>query len=169
MTALALRERNRHFSDIGRTRTALIRAGERIVDEEYRRFWIDLEKEGVGKIVYGRRGNPDRFEWYHALKMVADCALTGKDITIEPQSMLQAEEEKPAPKKAAAPKKSVRMTSAQKKDKVEHAEVASAKGSAEKLVVIPLRKDFFLEVKMPADVSKDEMEVIQEALKRASA
>lgn len=142
MTALALRERNRHFSDMGRTKTALIRAGEKIVDEEYRKFWHDLQRAGIGAIVHGRRGVPDRFEWYYALKMVADAALTGRDIIANRQAAQEEEIEEPA-KKLAKPEKRARMVRS-----------AASSKPKEKMVNIPLRKNFYLEV--PADMTVEE-------------
>ena len=34
-------------------------------------FWKELEAAGVGSIIYGRKGKPNRFSWHYSLKSVA--------------------------------------------------------------------------------------------------
>lgn len=79
LKALAGRERLRHFSDIARTKAQLLAEGLKVIDSEYMQLWKDLQAANVGSIVYGRRGNPSRFEWHYNLKTVADTALSGKN------------------------------------------------------------------------------------------
>lgn len=82
--ALASRERIRNFSDIRRTKAELIRQGEKIVDSDYIQFWKDLEAQGVGSIIYGRRGvKPDKFAWHYSLKAVSKSMIEGEDITVK--------------------------------------------------------------------------------------
>lgn len=80
LKSLAGRERLRHYSDIARTKAQLLASGAKVVDSEYMQLWKDLQAANVGSIVYGRRGNPSRFEWHYSLKTVADTALTGRNL-----------------------------------------------------------------------------------------
>jgi hypothetical protein len=79
MLLLALRERARGFSNIDATKDQLIRMGEKIVEEDFQKFWKDLQDAGIGVIVYGRRGGPDRFQWHYSLKRIAGAAIEGKE------------------------------------------------------------------------------------------
>lgn len=82
VNALASRERIRHESDITRMRSQLVRNGEKIVDTDFMQFFKDLEKSGVGSIVYGRRGKPTKFAWYYSLKAISKCMLEGTDVQV---------------------------------------------------------------------------------------
>lgn len=74
--SLAARKRMRHFTDINRTETQLKRAGNPVVHPDFIKYWKDLQAAGAGSIVYGRKGNPDRFMWKYDLKTVSHIALT---------------------------------------------------------------------------------------------
>lgn len=167
ITALAVRERLRHFSDITRTRNTLVRKGEKIVDSDYVAFWKGLQEAGVGVIVYGRKGKPDRFEWYYSMKKVAAAALEGKDIVAERVSGITMPERKPEHKQAAKlQKKVIHMSKGVKRPMPEKTQEASR---SNRFIYIPLRKDFNLEISVPMDLSKGEIEVISNALRRLSA
>lgn len=167
ITALAIRERLRHFSDITRTRNTLIRKGEKIVDADYISFWKGLQEAGVGVIVYGRKGKPDRFEWHYSMKKVAEAALEGKDVVAERVGGIShAELAKPAPKPVAKP---VRKLAKQVKRAPFKAAPATVTQLKERFIYIPLRKDFNLELTVPGNLSKEEIETISNALKRLSA
>lgn len=83
MLFLALRQRDRGFSNIPGTKEQLIKMGEKIVDDDFSKFWRDLQAIGVGSIVFGRRGNPDRFKWHYSLKNVAQSAIEGRQEEIK--------------------------------------------------------------------------------------
>jgi len=96
-TALAERERIRHFSDIARTRSQLVRDGVKIVDSDYMQFWNELQDSGVGSIIYGTKGKPNRFAWHFSLKSVAKSMLEGTDekvsrVSSKGKLSVQAEE-----------------------------------------------------------------------------
>lgn len=95
--SLAGRERIRHFSDITRTRSQLIREGQMIVDADYEQFWNDLQAAGVGSIVYGRKGKPNRFAWHYSLKSVAKSMLQGVDMKVNRQATVAEPQEVEAP------------------------------------------------------------------------
>lgn len=80
---LALRRRARDYSNLPATKDQLINMGEKIVDEDYKQYWQNLQDLGVGSVIYGRRGNPDRFQWHYSLKTVAKAAIEGKEAQVE--------------------------------------------------------------------------------------
>lgn len=162
ITALAMRERLRHFSDISRTRNTLVRNGEKIVEEDYMKFWKQLQDAGMGTIIYGRRGKPDRFEWYYSLKKVAKAAIEGTNESAEKVGGKGRSVAKPK----SVPQK---LSKEEKQEKVQKAEVAPTNNGA-RFVYIPLRPDFDLELPVPPKgYSPDEVEVISRALRRLSA
>lgn len=155
-TSLALRERLRHSSDITRTRSELARQGERIVEADYMQFWKDLQAAGVGSIVYGRKGKPDRFDWHYSLKEVAKACIDGSDVKAFKTSHAAPAKEEPKAKTV------LRKATAKEEPK------AKAELDAGRLVFIPLRADFNVEIKVPADFSKSEAEILASALSRAA-
>lgn len=150
MTALAMRERVRNFSDIPRTRAKLIKEGEKIVETDYLQLWKDLQTAGVGVIVYGSNKRPNRFQWHFSLKQVAEVCLEGTDqkadITAKPQAVKVIR--RPALEvKAASP-------------------VAPL---PDRLVYVSLRKDFDVAIKLPGNVTQDEIATISKALNRIAS
>lgn len=164
--SLAMRERLRHSSDITRTRSELARAGERIVESDYMQFWKDLQAAGVGSIIYGRKGKPDRFDWHYSLKAVSKACIEGTDVSASKLAM----HEEPVKVKSIlrkANKAKGRMTADEKDMKSSQAgNVETVEGN--RLVYIPLRKNFHVEISVPADFSKDEADVLAKALSRAA-
>lgn len=167
MTALSQRERLRDFTDISRLKNALIRAGEKIVDEDYAAYWMGLQDAGVGRIVFSKKGKQDRFFWHYSMKKVAQAALEGKDIKAERINVGSAAD---LPKPAPAPqKKSVKLSSV-KKPSASKPEAAQASAPIrDRQVLIPLRPDFCLEFTIPGDMTKEEVERVRGILNRLSA
>lgn len=155
MTSLAIRERVRTFSDIPRTRAKLIKEGEKIVEEDYNQFWKDLQAAGVGTIVNGRRGVPSRFEWHFSLKQVAKAALEGIDQKATPVANPNVPKRKVIrrPRLVAAPK----------------TEAPKAATKVDSSHFIYLRNEMGMEVKLPSDVSADQLQRVAKALQGASA
>lgn len=145
-TSLALRERLRHFSDIRRTKMDLIKNGEKIVDNDYKKFWKDLESLGVGSIVYGRKGNPDRFEWHYNLKSVASAVIEGKDLELSRIDFKSAKK----PEMIRTPIKLVKPS------------------VTERNVYIMLRDGISLNLNVPSDLTKNEINLIVRALSQVS-
>jgi hypothetical protein len=79
MLFLALRQRSREASNLDVIKSQLTRMGEKIIDEDYYRFWKSLDSAGVGSYIVGRRGNPNRFKWHFDLKQIAQSAIEGKE------------------------------------------------------------------------------------------
>jgi len=71
--SLASRQRMRHQTDITRMQTQLKRAGQNIDTEAFMNTFKELEKAGVGSIVYGRKNNPNRFKWNYNLKDIGQA------------------------------------------------------------------------------------------------
>ena len=166
MTSLALRERVRSQSDITRTRTNLIRDREKIVEADYMAFWESLEKAGVGSIHYPRPHEKDKslkFNWHYSLKHIADAALHGKDVKASRLNILKADP-KPLDK---APAKALPAL------KTELAKVTASKeipiSRSEKMVYVVLRPNFHVSIKVPSDFTKEESDVLYQALKSFSA
>lgn len=149
-TSLALRERLRHFSDIRRTKMSLIKSGEKIVDNDYKKFWKDLEALEVGSIIYGRKGNPDRFEWHYNLKSVAAAAINGNDQEVERIS------------KVPISKPTTQLTATRQ------IKLLKPEPSREKSMYIMLRDDFAVNFSVPGDITKKEIDLIVKALYQVS-
>lgn len=150
MTALALRQRTRHFSDLNRTKNALMNHGEKIVESDYLQLFGDLEKAGVGVIIRGRNGKPDRFEWYYSLKSIAKSALTQTDEQVKAIVSLNLAQEKPVKRKP----RTANVVS----------ETIDTKEVQKTHVVICIRNNFKVEFDVPSDIKSDELRTITETL-----
>lgn len=162
-TALALRNRLRHFSDIGRMKTELKRAGEKIQDNDYNKYWHDLQKAGLGSIIYGRKNVPHRFEWYYNLKLVAQAAIEGKDVTVQ----VFANKKKKQSKNYILRKNEVNLIKTEEGQRL--APVATLTTPTFNRLIIPYRKGELLDINLPKDLTKDELGVIQSVLDRVFA
>lgn len=94
--SLATRERIRHHSDIIRTRAQLVRDGQRIVDSDYMQFWKELENAGVGSLIFGRKGKPNRFAWHFSLKSIAKSMLEGTNEKVAGRTSKKLQSVEPA-------------------------------------------------------------------------
>lgn len=162
MTAFALRERVRHFSDLNRTRNMLMNKGEKIVDSDYIQLFKDLEKSGVGVIIYGRKNKPDRFEWYYSLKTIAKAALNKTDekaVPIANNNNNHTTEEKPSSIATPEPK----MRRRKRLSKVEEPK-AQPTTVQKNHVIIVLRDDFRIEFDAPNDIKPEELNTITKTL-----
>lgn len=155
LLSLAMRDRARSFSDINRTKAKLVKDGEKIVNEDYMQFWKDLQTAGVGSIVYGRKGNPNKFVWHFSLKSVAQVALDGNDKAVDarkPATTIVAKKPKVILRKQQPVKQAAPVTAA-----------------SDKVIYVPLRKDFDIAIKIPGNISKEELATLHKALDTASA
>lgn len=152
--SLLERQRNRNNIPISKLRAFLVRANKRIDSKEYQEFWKDLQEAQVGFIVYGRRGNPDRFELRYNLKEVAKAMVEGTDVKEELKEVAKGITYKAL---HAAPKARVRRLSAPSKPAIQH-----------KLLVV-LSANRQVEIALPSNLTKAEAETIAEALLRTVA
>lgn len=168
MLSLSQRERLRHFSDISRLKTKLLREGEKIVDEDYKKFWEELQAAGVGSIIYGRKGKPDRWVWYYSLRSIAKVVIEGSNDQIEkievkkrPKAVVGKSPIRKPSKQAKPIKQEIRQES--KVDDVK------AVVKSEKVIFIPLRNDCDVSISLPANITKEELQRINSALLRMSS
>lgn len=86
MLQLASRERNARngFTNLLAFKAILLREGKKVDDNEYLKFWQDLEAAGIGNYIVGRRGQPDRFKWHYHVKDIAVSAIEGKPVEARP-------------------------------------------------------------------------------------
>lgn len=75
MQALSKRERNRNNIAFKQVVRVLREGGSTIDKQSIAQVFKDLQQAGVGRIVYGRQGNPNRFMWDVPLKEVAAIAI----------------------------------------------------------------------------------------------
>lgn len=75
MVALAMRTRFRPYTNLLSFRRKLTQLGEKLVIEDYERFWKDLETLKVGKLVYSKHGSLRGFSWYYNFIDLAKGAL----------------------------------------------------------------------------------------------
>ncbi len=91
LEACSKRERFRERINLKKFKYDLIKAGYKVVDEEFLETFKQLEAAGVGSLIKGRNGNPDRFAWNFNLRDVGAAAFTPNDkiqlheITKEPK------------------------------------------------------------------------------------
>lgn len=77
---LSQRERGRHIINLDLLETKLIAQGVKIDSGEFLTTFKQLEETGAGRLVYGRRGNPNCFIWNYDLKDVARIGLGSQNV-----------------------------------------------------------------------------------------
>lgn len=159
ITSLAMRERLRHTSDIVRLKTQLVRSGEKIVEEDYMRFWKELEAIGIGSIVYGRKGKADRWEWHYNLKSIAKAVINGSSDAVE-----KIDGKKRS--KVVVSKMPVRKQVKRETRVESHVNTIVR---SEKVIFIPLRSDCDISINLPANITKEELAKINYALQKMSS
>ena len=168
VNALSERQRLRHTSDIQRTKNALIRSGERIVESDYEQFWEDIQAAGAGSIIYGRNGRQDDFKWHYSLKNVSKAMLDGKDVKAEKLSLLNSDLKKEIKSTKTVLRKSTpKALLTAKQDEEKMGTFRAVKNNhGDSMVYVLLRPDFEVEFKVPSDLTKEEVEVLTRALTR---
>lgn len=79
------RERFRRRSDLRRMHSNLVLEGKQISYDDFLTVFENLQDAGVGRIVVGRKNNPDRFLWNYNIKEVAQRAKQGVSVeALEP-------------------------------------------------------------------------------------
>lgn len=157
MLLLALRERNKPYTPLAVMKDQLIKMGEKVVDADYKQFWKDLEAAGVGSLILGRKGNPDRFQWNYSLKDVARSVVDDKGEAIKAFAS-----KKPAKRVRLASKAS---RPARKAPTPKPVLPPTPKATASVVYLIPVRKDVTLKVALPSDLTPSELAGICSAFK----
>lgn len=155
MLSLADRKRFRAFTDISHLKNIYIRSGEKIVLEDYMNTWKELETLGVGSVIHGRKGQPTRFKWNYSLRTIGEAALSGKDVQVRALET--------SPKILGKVQKIKRMK--QKRPVLEKTQEIMTH-TANNILYIRLRDDFSFSVKVPADLTSQEINNICEAFQK---
>lgn len=77
---LSERERYRDELNLRKFKNDLMNKGEKIVQDEFMEIFQLLQDLGVGALIIGRRGKPNRFKWNYNLKEVAKAATSSKSM-----------------------------------------------------------------------------------------
>lgn len=83
MEFLADRKRFRRQTDLNQMAQHIEQAGMTVVEDDYLKAFQALEKAGVGHLIIGRRGKPNKFKWNYNLKTVGQAATTNEPVEIE--------------------------------------------------------------------------------------
>lgn len=86
--ALDKRQRYRKETNLTKLEHSLLNSGEKIVSDEYFDTFKKLESLGIGSLVLGRKGKPNRFIWNYSLKDVAKAAV--KDLSPNEMSRIES-------------------------------------------------------------------------------
>lgn len=157
MQALNQRERNREFVDINRFKMTLRRDGAKLIDKDVLSFWSDLEHEGMGVIVRGRNGKPTRFELHYSLKSIAKAGVQG---TNEEAAILKYQ--------GPTPRKPRTYTKPEIEHKPEQQKYKKAIEVILREILVPVGKGRCVSIKLPNDVTSNEIDLISDALKQVS-
>lgn len=85
ITYFGQRGRIRGFTDMKRVQMDLSRAKFEIVEKDLVAFFDELQKAGYGKVIYSKlAGGRPRFIWKVDMRSLANAAMTGNDIYVEP-------------------------------------------------------------------------------------
>lgn len=168
-TALALRQRQRTETNVKAMWSSLLRNKEKVVQKEFFQFWKNLEAEGLGSLIVGRRGKHTRFIWNYSLKNVGKSMLEGSDIETNKigKEVTQIEAKKPH----SEHKRRGRPKGSKNKPKVGGSPAKILKeipaAPTGKIIFVALRRDFNVEINLPVDVRENELNTIYTALRRA--
>lgn len=192
--ALKERDRMRHTSDLRRFKTDLKNAGNRIIDEHFEKFFVELEKMGFGSYIVGRRDkkskqtNPDRFNWFYSLKDLGRAMVDGADTKIlaltkrkeTPDLTKVSEEAAPTTEvttevtetPAAEPTMLQNKPKVKLRKKADRTPVAAAKKverplKSENHVFIFLKSGRALDLHIPSDLSVEDRKIVVEALTKS--
>lgn len=167
---LADRQRLRKITDISRLKNDLIKAGERIVDTEYTAYWKELQSQGIGNVIYGRNGKPNRFEWHYSLKNVAKSALEGENIEakeLKQSASVKVKRGRGRPKGFSPKKKNIEsITNVTESVTPTFVSTQATKSASDKLVFVPCANGLHIEIKMPHNVTALELDMVMQALKQ---
>lgn len=79
---LSKRVRFRRQTNLTNFHNDLMNKGEKIVESEFMDAFKALQILGVGSLIFGRNGKPNRFKWNYNLKDVAKVALNQDEAEI---------------------------------------------------------------------------------------
>lgn len=198
MTDLGARTRHRSFSDIKRQKLELIAKDYKVVEADANMFWRLMEQEGFGSLLLSKKGKPERFNWNYNLKEIAAIALEEKVATrkinpVDPVGKVRSTVKAAAQAKPTFFEQSPRIVG-QARELIAKSEgtkinamstkpfegvpmfrapassILTGQSVAEKTVAVPIRNgEFDIEIKMPLDVTKAEIEMAVRVIMRRLA
>jgi hypothetical protein len=178
---LAVRERHTHSVELPRFKNELIQLKLKVVDEDFNYTFKRLDELKVGALIFGRKGNSDRFEFHYSMRDVGNLSYTNPSVL---SPFIRARDEAKqmrklyleslskrteAPKKRRGRKAKIKAAPA---PKVEAPKVKTETGTvhmANKILYVPIRKGFGVQIVVPSDLNMTEAEIISDALKQLSA
>lgn len=89
---LSERQRHRQRTDLNNLYRGMLKIDSGLDHDKFMDVFRSLDQNGAGKLVRGRRGNPDRFIWKYDLRALAEAA---KRNGINPATMEQLELQQP--------------------------------------------------------------------------
>lgn len=145
---LADRQRIRRYTDLDRFRVNLLQKGVKLIDDDYFDTFSKLEDMGLGKIQYGIKNKPNKFIWYYSL---IDVAKVGLDKSVSEPGKIREEH---APVVVKKERRVLRTAS-------------KALDTPKKMLFISLREGVDIEISIPEDIQRPEVDAICSAIKRA--
>lgn len=79
----ALRDRDRAMVDFYRLKLNLGKEAGNIDDKDFLTFFQELEAQGYGSVIYGRKKKPTSFKMNYSLKSIGSAAVEGKEAPVE--------------------------------------------------------------------------------------
>jgi hypothetical protein len=191
----ANRHRNREVTDIEQMRNAIVtKYKEELGYDAWVAAFKKLEDMGMGALIMGRRGNPNRFRWNYSLKTIGTAAVNGQTLTahrivpkmrggkvvndynsgkptfLEHDMVDEDDDELPtpvkvAPIKAALPKPAPKVQAAPAPRAQAAAPQPKAANPSLNMVFVALRTDFTFEADLP-NLTEREADIICSAIRR---
>lgn len=177
----ANRQRNSEVTDIEQMRKLIeVKHGENLDSGKWLEAFKRLEDLGMGSLILGRRGKPNRFRWNYSLKAIGTAAMNGltltahriipkmkgdkvvndydraRPITPPPASLAEADDEE----------EEVARPPARKPPGLVKREAPRAQAPTPRnMLFVPLRPDYAFEAEMP-NLTEQEADFICSAIRR---
>jgi hypothetical protein len=74
------RDRTRKVTDLRQLQYKLLDDGAKLTKEGVMRVFQQLQDEGIGSLIIGRKGNPTRFKWNYSIKKIGKIGLSRKKV-----------------------------------------------------------------------------------------
>lgn len=161
---MAVRERSFDKIEIPRFKQQLLNRGVKVVDEHLIGMFQKLDSLGIGALIFGRKGNPDRFELHFTMRDIGSLSYSDASV-LAPK--LQALSDEKAKRNAYLAARKKNPTPIKKrpgrKPKAKSEDVVVT--LANKTLYIHLAKNRAIEIVVPSDLNSEEARIISDALK----
>lgn len=179
---LAVRERHTHSIELPRFKNELLQLKLKIVDADFNYTFKRLDELKVGALIFGRKGKSDRFEFHYTMRDVGNLSYTNPTVLTpfirardEAKQMRKLYLENlnkrtDAPKKRRGRKPKAKPIAAPVQAKAPEAPIVKTDAGnvvhlANKILYVPIRKNFGVQIVIPSDLNSTEAEFISDALK----